>query len=290
MQKEPLVFEVNDASYGKYVLLNSHKLPVIMCFTAVWSEQCFVVDNLFTGLAEEFAEKFVFARLDVEQNPETRDRYDIHELPTLLVFSKGEVARREQGMTSEDEARSLLKDFGVYRESDEKRLAARRVHMQGDTPRAITLMAEAMKADPTNTRIALDMVQIFVDIREFDEADKLFSRLPQSDIDSRAGRSLSGQLKTHRLAARTEGVAALTARIQADAADYDARFDLSLCLAADNNYPEAMNHLFYILEHQADYREGAAREMIVSLINSMTENSPDMAQLYRRQLATALNE
>jgi putative thioredoxin len=169
-------------------------------------------------------------------------------------------------------------------------MQARAMHMQGETPQAITLLADAMKQDPTDTLIALDMVQIFIDMRELSEAESLLSRLPQPERDSATGRSLAGQLNTLRLAAKTDGIVTLTERIEKDADDYDAHFDMALCQLADNNYAEAMSHLFYLLENQADYRDGAPREMIVTLIDSLTEKNPQIAQLYRRQLASVLNE
>lgn len=289
MSSESLVFEVTEASYGKYVLLNSHKVPVVMACIAVWSEHCGALDNLFTALAQEFSEQFVFARLDVDENEATKNRYEIKNVPTIIVFKDGEPVRREEGVLSEEEARALLKDFGITRESDEIRLQARQIHMQGDTPKAVTLLAEAMKSDPTNIRIALDMVQIFIDISELDEAGNLLSRLPQAAQDSDSGRSLQGQIWAHKQAAKTEGIEKLQQRLSTNDEDFDAHFDLSICESARNNYPEAMTHLFRILEQQPEYRDGAAREMIVLLIETLAVKNPEMAGLYRRQLAQQLN-
>lgn len=290
MAKETLVFEVTDASYGKYVLLNSHKIPVVMLFMGVWSEYCYAMDSLFSRLAEEFAEQFVFAKLDIEESPDARQKYEVNNVPTLVIFKNGEEVRREEGQLDEDEARALLKDLAIFRESDVQRMQARSAHMQGKTPQAITMLAEAMKSDPGNTRIAMDMVQIFIDLEQINEAEALFSKLPEADRETTTGKGLKGQLESHRYVATTDGVDSLMRRIEQNEDDFDAHFDLAICLTAKNDYAEAMNHLFFLLQRQPDYRGGAPREMIVSLINSMSENSPQVAQLYRRQLASLLNE
>lgn len=290
MNPQALVFEVNDSSYDKYVLLNSHKVPVVMTFIAAWSEHCYAQDVQFTRLAGEFPEQFIFAKLDIEENEEAKSRYKISNVPTTIVFRDGEEVRREQGVLDEADARALLKDFGVYRESDEMRMQARSLHIERQTAQAITLLASAMKKDPSNVRVAMDMVQIFIDLDKLDEAEGLLGRLPETALETSTGQALKAQLNTRRLAAKTDGVDTLMQRVTQDGNDYDARFDLALCLLANNDYSAAMEQLFFLLENKADYHQGAPREMIISVIESLTEASPELAQAYRRQLANLLSE
>jgi len=290
MTKEALVFEVSDSSYGKYVLLNSHKVPVVVTFEGAWSEHCMIVADMFSSLAREFAESFVFAKVDIDANPELKEKYNIENVPTLAVFIDGEPVRFEVGVLKEDEARALLRDFGIFNESDDMRQRARVLHIQGETPQAITLLAEAMKKDPTNTQIALDMVQIFIDMGEFDDAAALLDRLPEVDRESATGNSLSGQLWIIEQAGNTEGVEKLTARVENNSEDFDARFDLALCEMSRHGYELAMEQLFYIHEHGPDYKEGAAREMIITIVNMLAPENPEFAQQYRRKLSSMLSQ
>ena len=288
MTKEALVFEVSDSSYGKYVLLNSHKVPVIVAFEGVWSEPCMIVADIFSSLAKEFAESFIFAKVDIDENPELKEKYNIENVPTLAVFVDGEPVRFEVGILQEKEARALLRDFGIFHESDDMRQQARELHLQGETPQAITLLTQAMKKDPSNTRIALDMVQIFIDMGEHQEARALLDRLPQEDRDSGTGKSLAGQLWVIEQAEKTEGAEKLAERIANDADDLDARFDLAICDMSRHDYEHAMEQLFYIHEHAPEYKEGAAREMIVTVINMLAPANPEFAQQYRRKLSSML--
>ena len=290
MTKEALIFDVSDSSYGKYVLLNSHKVPVVVSFESVWSERCMVIAEIFTSLAREFAESFVFAKVDVDENPELKNKYDIEKVPTLVVFVDGEPVRLEVGLLEEKEARGLLRNYGIYNESDDMRQRARNLHVQGETPQAITLLAEAMKKDPTNTRIALDMVQIFIDMGEYNEAESLLDRLPGTDRESETGKNLAGQLWIIEQAGKTEGAEKLAERIANDADDLDARFDMALCDMSRHDYEHAMEQLFYIQEHEPEYKEGAAREMIVTIISMLAPGNPEFAQQYRRKLSGLLSQ
>ena len=69
-------------------------------------------------------------------------------MPTLKIFKDGKVVRTEVGELKEAEARALLKDLGVYHESDALREQAREKHLAGDTSAAIVLLTNAIKLDP----------------------------------------------------------------------------------------------------------------------------------------------
>ncbi|MCK5395040.1 MAG: tetratricopeptide repeat protein [Gammaproteobacteria bacterium] len=289
MSKEVLVFEVSDRSFDKYVIGNSNKAPVFVAFINVWSEPCILMADMFAGLAKEFAEQFIFAKVDIEENNELKEKYGIENVPTLKVFVDGKVTVSEEGGLNEEEARALLKSFDIVNETEEKRMQARQLHMQGNTHDAIMLLALAIQQDPSNTNVALDMVQIFIDMGELEQAHGLFYRLPDEVKNSETGLSLTGQLWIIDEASKTAGLDALNKVLLANPDDYKARFDCAICEIAQHNTQKALDHLFYIQQNNAEFKEGAAREMIITIINTIAPNNPEMAQQYRTKLAGMLS-
>ncbi|MCW8854151.1 MAG: tetratricopeptide repeat protein [Gammaproteobacteria bacterium] len=290
MNKEVFVFEVNQKSFDQYVLLNSHKIPVIVEFMGVWSGPCAAMDILFTGLAKEFAEQFIFAKVDIDEQPELGKEHKIENVPTIMVFKDGKHACTEVGELKEPEARELLKDFGIFHESDLMREQAREKHLAGDTSGAIVQLTEAIKSDPSNTRVAMDMVQIFIDIGELEQADTLFLRLPETTRETEMGKALNGQLAFARLAAKVDDIESLQSRLTANPDDYDAQFDLSLRQIADYQYNKAIDNLLHILKKSPDYKNGAAKEMLITVANMIAPVNNELAQDIRRKLANLLTE
>ena len=288
MSKQAFIFEVSDRSFDKYVIGNSSKAPAFVVFIGVWSEPCITMCDIFAALATEFAEEFIFAKVDIDENSELKEKYNIENVPTLKVIVDGEVVASEEGKLSEAEARTLLKSYGIVNQTEEKRMQARQLHMQGETQDAIMLLTLAIQQDPSNTNVAMDMVQIFIDLGEIEQAGSLFNRLPDSIKSSETGLSLSGQLWIIEQAAKTAGLQTLKETILKNPDDYDARFDCAICEIAEHNTQQALDHLFYIQQNNADYKEGAAREMIITIINTIAPNSPEQAQKYRTQLAGLL--
>ena len=215
--------------------------------------------------------------------------YNVKNIPTVKVFKDGEVIMTEEGQLSQADLRELLKSHGIYRQSDELRQQARTKHMAGDMIGAVTLLTQAIQQDPSNTRVAMDMVQVFLDMNELEQATSLFNKLPDKDKNSETGKILIGQFTFKELASKTEGKEALMAKLEVNPADFDACFDLSLCLVSENNFQEAMSYLFKIFDQQPEYKDGAAKEMIINLTNMLAPNEPEMAQKFRRRLGNVIN-
>ena len=289
MKKEVYIFEVSDKSFAESVLQNSHTLPVFVEFMAFWSEPCMTMSDQLSDLAGEFASQFIFAKVDTDEQEALRKDYDIQNVPTLKVFVDGEVVDTEEGHLLEDECRALLKKHGIFHESDEMRLKARELHLSGDTQSAFVMLTEAIKKDPKNTRIALDMVQVFIDSKLIDNANELYNKLPQAVKDSSMGKSLGRQLTFVNQAAKTDGIELLQQRLDLNSNDFAARFDLAICMIAEYETMSAINHLFYILEKDADFKQGAAKELIVALIGILKEKEPDVAKSTQQKLSNLLS-
>ena len=287
--QEVLVFEASQSSFNATVILNSYKYPVLVEFMGMWSEPCNHMADDLVKLAAEFSGKFAFIKVDSDQQQELMQEYGVKNLPTLKVFKDGEVILTEEGQLNTAELRDLLKVQGVYRQSDELRKQAREKHIAGELIEAVNLLTEAIQQDPGNTRVAMDMVQIFLDVNEIEQATLLFNKLPDKDKESETGKSLIGQFTIKEIAAKTDGLDTLMARIESNPNDYDACFDLSLCFVAEHNYSQAMDYLFRIFDNEPDYKEGAAKEMIINLTNILMPNEPEIAKEFRRRLGNVLN-
>lgn len=288
MKKDVYIFEVSEKSFEESVIQNSHSIPVFVEFMGFWSEPCIVLSDVLSDLASEFASQFIFAKIDIDEQQDLRKRYDVQNVPTIKVFVNGEVVATEEGQLNEEECRALLKQHEVFHESDEMRMQARELHLSGDTQAAFMLLTEAIKKDPQNTRIAMDMVQVFLDSKLLDNANALFDKLPPAVKETAMGKTLAGQLTFANQAAKTAGMSALQALIDKNENDLAARFDLAICQIAEYETLAAIEQLFYILESNIDYKNGAAKEMIIVLIGILKEKEPDVAKATQQRLSNLL--
>jgi thioredoxin 1 len=86
---------VSDANFEKEVLQSSE--PVLVDFFAEWCGPCKAMAPALEQVAAEMKGKVKIAKLDVDQNPDITQRYQIQAMPTLLIFKNGETAARHIG-------------------------------------------------------------------------------------------------------------------------------------------------------------------------------------------------
>jgi len=285
MSKDVYIFETTEANFNEAVIQNSGKLPVVVLFMDASSELCFVVAEIFSKLAKDLAGQFIFAKVDIYEQPALRDKFNIKNVPTTLIIQDGNTTMTTEGQLTEDEARLMLKGINVFDEIDDMREQARSKHMNGETEGAIILLAEAIQKAPGNVKVALDMVQIFIDINQLDQAGGLFNKLPEAAKESDTGRSLAWQLKFIKLASEKQDIDTLTKILSKDESDMQARFDLAICLTAIHQIDKAIDHLLTIHKQDTSFHDGAAKELAITLIDMLKATHPEIASQAQKQLS-----
>lgn len=86
---------VSDASFDADVLKSSE--PVLVDFHAEWCGPCKAMAPALEIVAKEMKGKVKIAKVDVDQNPEITQKYQIQAMPTLMIFKGGKVAAQRVG-------------------------------------------------------------------------------------------------------------------------------------------------------------------------------------------------
>jgi len=86
--------EVTDATFKETI--QNHPLVVVDCW-APWCGPCQMVAPVIEEMAQDYAGKILFGKLNVDENQKVATQYQIMGIPTLLVFKKGKLVDRIVG-------------------------------------------------------------------------------------------------------------------------------------------------------------------------------------------------
>ena len=91
-----MALEFTDATFEETVLKS--KKPVLVDFWAAWCGPCRMVGPIIEQISEEYKDKAVVGKVDVDANQEFAAKYGVRNIPTVLVFQNGEVVGRQVGV------------------------------------------------------------------------------------------------------------------------------------------------------------------------------------------------
>jgi thioredoxin 1 len=100
---------VTDASFEADVL-KSEK-PVIVDFWAPWCQPCKQVSPILDEIAGAHADKIQVVKVNTDENPGVTARYGVTALPTLAVYSGGELVKTVIGAKPKP---ILLREFSAW--------------------------------------------------------------------------------------------------------------------------------------------------------------------------------
>ncbi len=92
-----MALEITDATFEE-VVLNSDK-PVLVDFWAAWCGPCRMVGPVIDEVSNEYEGKAVVGKVDVDANQEFAAKYGVRNIPTVLLFHKGEMISRQVGVS-----------------------------------------------------------------------------------------------------------------------------------------------------------------------------------------------
>ncbi len=100
---------VTDATFEAEVL-NSDK-PVVVDYWAEWCGPCRMVAPVLEEIANEHGDKLEVVKLNIDENPAVAQRYQIMAIPTMNVFSGGQVVKQIVGAKPKS---ALLRELAEF--------------------------------------------------------------------------------------------------------------------------------------------------------------------------------
>ncbi len=100
------ILYVTDTTFPAEVLQTS--LPVLVDYWAEWCGPCRMIAPILEEVAKEYAGRLTVAKLNVDENQQTPQKYGIRGIPTLMLFKNGNIEATKVGAVSKSQLTAFI--------------------------------------------------------------------------------------------------------------------------------------------------------------------------------------
>ena len=104
-----MVTEVNATNFENEVLKSN--LPVVVDFWAPWCGPCRMVAPVVEKLSADYAGKIKFCKVNIDEDPQIANQYDVKSIPTLMFIKAGRAVSSMVGAQPERSIKARLESF-----------------------------------------------------------------------------------------------------------------------------------------------------------------------------------
>lgn len=292
-----MIIDGTEAGFMADVIDASRVIPVLVDFWAPWCGPCKTLTPALEKVVHAAGGRVKLVKIDVDKAPSlvaqlSRMGLPLQSIPTVVGFWQGQIADLFQGAQPESEVKrfveALLKLGGAAMPAADLIAEARAALEDGRAEDAASLYSTVLGDEPENPEAWGGLIRAMLALGEEDQAADALEQVPAKIAEHAeiAGARAALALASEGRAARAQ-LAELEARLAADPADHQARYDLATAFNAMDRREDAAEALLTILRANRGWNEGAARLQLLKLFEAWgMDDATTMAA--RRKLSALL--
>jgi putative thioredoxin len=292
-----MIVDGTQQTFMRDVIEASRQLPVLVDFWATWCGPCKTLTPVLEKIVRSAGGRLKLVKIDIDANRALVQQLSqlglpLQSVPTVAAFWQGQIADIFQGALPESEikrfAESLLKLAGGSMPAADL-LAEARAALDADDPQtAGEIFSALLQQEPENPEAWGGLIRSLLALGQDEDAQQALAQVPAKIADhAEIARARSALALAEEGREAADQLAALQARVAADPADHQARYDLATALNALGRRDEAADALLAIVRQARDWNQDGARLQLLKFFEAWGFEDPS-AIAGRRKLSAIL--
>ena len=276
MEVKSQIFDVEAATFEEVVIKGSSERVIVVDFWAPWCGPCKTLGPVLEEVVTALGPGAALAKVNVDENQELAMAFRVQGIPAALPKEQIEALLRKHVTDAPPSEAETLEEI----------VSQGGAHLDaGDLAGAEGLYRQALDQDAEAFGALVGLARIRLLQGRNDEVRELVSGIEPGNPEYDQGQALLTQLEFRGTCDRAGGRQVCAERVLADPDDLDARFSFGCCAAVEGDYETALKEWFTIVKTDKDFRQGAAKDALVSVFHLLGRNHPAVGdypkQLYR---------
>jgi putative thioredoxin len=266
-----LVKDTTTQTFMRDVIEESKRQPVLVDFWATWCGPCKQLGPVLEKAVRAAKGKVKLVKMDIDKYPDVAGQMGIQSIPAVIAFVNGQPADGFMGALPESQVIQFLERLTKDRiggEEKDQLAAADAALAAGDSAGAAQLYAQVLSAENDNVAAIAGLTRCYIVTGALDQAKKTLAMVPEAKRNDAGVAAAQAALDLAEQAKSIGPVSDLQAKVAANPADHQARFDLAVALNAAGKRLEAAQHLLDIVKRDRKWNEDGARKQLVQFFEA----------------------
>ncbi len=278
-------------TFAEDVIQASMAVPVLVDFWAPWCGPCKQLTPVLEKVVKQAGGKVRLVKINIDDNPEIAQQLRIQSVPTVYAFVGGQPVTGFAGAQPESQIKALIERLlggaPVEDEAAADLEAAKAAAEAGDTPTAAAIYNAILRDEPGNAEAIGGLARCLISAGQLDEAAAWLEKAPKETATHAEVVGAKAALQLAEESGELGDPKALTARLDADPNDHEARYQLATVLFLRGQAEPAMEQLCRIVKADRMWEDERARKQMVRFFEALGPKHPTTLK-GRRMLSSVL--